>query len=86
MVIPYLKTLKKRDLSGIFNDQNNEFDVTRLKKLDVYAVKRNPTIDNDFSTEKFTDVELNKNTIRFLNESPQVYLKVSFGNTDYNLT
>ena len=36
----------RRDLSSVFNDQDNEFDNNKLTKLDSVTVNRNPTSDN----------------------------------------
>ena len=35
-------TRNKRDLSSVFNDQDNEFDNNKLTNLDSITVKRSP--------------------------------------------
>ena len=38
---------KRRDLSSVFNDQDNEFDNNKLTNLDSASVKRNPNSDEE---------------------------------------
>ena len=42
----------KRDLSSVFNDQDNEFDNNKLTNLDSVTVNRNPISDNELSNKK----------------------------------
>ena len=42
----------RRDLSRVFNDQDNEFDNNRPKNLDSITVNRNPTLDDKLSNKK----------------------------------
>ena len=77
---------KRRDLTTVFNDQDNEFENNILTNLDSITVKRNPTLDNELSNKKYIDDELNKNTIVRFNQTLENYLKVSVGNDTYNLT
>ena len=44
---------KKRDLSTVFDDQDNEFDNNKITNLDKITFKRNPTTDNEVSNKKF---------------------------------
>ena len=37
----------RRDSSSVINDQNNEFDSTKLTNLDVITGNRNPNLDNE---------------------------------------
>ena len=37
---------KRRDLSSVLNDQDNEFDINKLSNLDSITVNRNPSLDN----------------------------------------
>ena len=76
----------KRDLSSVFNDQNNEFDNNKLTNLDSVTVNRNPNLDNQLANKKYIDDELDKNTVLRFNQTLQDYLKVSVGNDTYNLT
>ena len=76
----------KRDLSSVFNDQDNEFDNNKLTNLDSVTVNRNPILDNELANKKYIDDELDKNTILRFNQTLQNYLKVSVGNDTYNLT
>ena len=76
----------KRDLSSVFNDQDNEFDKNKLTNLASITVNRNPNLDNELANKKYIDDELGKNTVLRFNQTLQNYLKVSFGNDTYNLT
>ena len=76
----------RRDLSSVFDDQDNEFDNNKLTNLDSIQVNRNPNLDNELSNKKYIDDELDKNTIVRFNQTLQNYLKVSVGNDTYNLT
>ena len=76
----------RRDLSSVFNDQDNEFDNNKLTNLDSVIVNRNPNLDNELANEKYIDDELDKNTVLRFNQTLQNYLKVSVGNDTYNLT
>ena len=75
----------RRDLSPVFNDQDNEFDNNKLTNLDSLSVKRNPSSDNELA-KKYNDDELDKNTVLRFNQTLTIYLKVSVGNDTYNLT
>ena len=76
----------KRDLSSVFNNQDNEFDNNKLTNLDSVTVNRNPNLDNELANKKYIDDELDKNTVLRFNQTLQNYLKVSVGNDTYNLT
>ena len=43
----------KRDLSSVFNDQDNEFDNNKLTNLDSVTVNRNPNLDNELAKKKY---------------------------------
>ena len=70
----------------MFNDQDNEFDNTKLTNLDSIKVNTKPTSDNELSTIKNIDDELDKNTTLRFNKTRQNYLKISVGNDTYHLT
>ena len=76
----------KRDLSLVFNDQDNVFDNNKLTNLDSIRVNRNPNIDSELANKKYIDDELDKNTVLRFNQTLENYLKVSVGNDTYNLT
>ena len=75
-----------RDLSSVFNDQDNEFDNNKLTNLDSVTVNRNPNLDNELANKKYIDDELDKNTVLRFNQTLQNYLEVSVGNDIYNIT
>ena len=90
-VISYVDSLhestrNRRDLSSVFNDQDNEFDNNKLTNLDGVTVNRNPTSDNEFSNKKYVDDSIGKGTLLRFNQTLQSYLIVSVGNDRYNLT
>ena len=80
------KQTKRRDLSTVFNYQDKESDKSNLTNLDSITVNRNPTSVTEFSIKKYVEDEIIKNTILRFNQSQQNYLKVTVGNTGYNLT
>ena len=44
----------------MFNDQDNEFDNTKLSNLDSITVNRNPSLDNELANKKYIGDELDK--------------------------
>ena len=66
------------------NNQDNDLNDNKLTNLDSITVIRDPSFDNELSTKKHIDNELNKNTILRIIHTLQNYLKVSVGNDDYN--
>ena len=42
----------RRDLSTVFNDQDNKFDNDKLTNLDSITVKKDPTSDNEIANKK----------------------------------
>ena len=76
----------RRDLSSVFNDQDNEFDNNKLTNLDSVTVNRNPSSDNEVSNKKYVDESIGEGTLLRFNQTLENYLKVSVGNDTYNLT
>ena len=74
----------KRDLSSVFNDQDNEFDKNKVTNLDFITVIRNPNLDNELSNKKYVDDSVEGTILRF-NQALENYFKVSVGNNTYNL-
>ena len=68
------------------NNQDNDFNDTKLTNVNSITVNRNPTSDNELSNKKYIDDELDKNTIVRFSQTLENYLKVSVGNDTYNLT
>ena len=75
-----------RDSSSVYNDQNIEFDNFNLTKLASITVNRAPIVDNELSTKKRFDDEMEKKRIQDLIKQLKNYLKVSVGKVVYNLT
>ena len=75
----------RRDLSSVFNDQDNEFDCNKLTNLDSITVNRDPNLDNELTNKKYVDDSIGEGTILRFNETLQNYLKGSVGNDTYNL-
>ena len=67
----------RRDLSSVFNDQDNEFDNNKLTNVDSITVKRNPTSDNEVANKKYIDDSIEEGTIVRLNQTLSIFLKVS---------
>ena len=68
------------------NNQDNDFNDNKLTSINSITVNTNPTADNQVSTKKYIDDQLDKNTIVRFNQTLQNYLKVSVGNDTYILT
>ena len=68
------------------NNQDNDLNDNKLTNVNSITINQNPTSDNEVSTKKYIDDELDKNTILRFNQTLQNYLKVSVGNDTYNLT
>ena len=68
------------------NNQDNDLNDYKFTNLDSIQVNRKPISDNELSTKKYIDDELEKNTIVRFNQTLQNYLKVSVGNDTYNLS
>ena len=89
-IISYVDNLheinrKRRDLSYVFNDQDNEFDNIKLTNLDSITVSRDPSYDNELANKKNIDDSIEGTVVRF-NQTLENYLRVSVGNDRYNLT
>ena len=76
----------RRDLSSVFNDQNNEFDNNKVTNLDGIIVNRDPSSDNELANKNYVDDSIGEGTLLRFNQTLQNYLKVSAGNSVYNLT
>ena len=70
----------KRDLSSVFNDQDNEFDNIKLTNLDGVTVNRDPNLDNELSKKRYVDDSIAEDTLLRLNQTLEKYLKISVGN------
>ena len=75
---------KSSDL--VKNNQDNDLNDKKLTNLDSLTVNRDPSSDNELSTKKYVDDQLDKNTILKFNQTLENYLKVSVGNDIHNLT
>ena len=83
-IISYVDNLheinrNRRDLSSVFNDQDNEIDNNKLTNLDSITVNGDPSSDNEPPCKKYIDDSIGKGTIVRLNETLENYLKVSVG-------
>ena len=68
------------------NNQDNDFNDKKLTRLDSITVNRDTSSDSELANKKCIDYELDKNTIVRLNQTLEIYPKVSVGNDTYNLT
>ena len=68
------------------NNQDNKLHDNKLLKINSITINTNPTDDNHVTTKKYSDDEIDKNTIVRFNQTLQNYLEVSVGNDTYNLT
>ena len=62
------------------NNEKNDFNDYKLTNIDSTTVKINPTSDNELSNKKYVDDSIREGTIVSLNQTLQIYLKVSVGN------
>ena len=53
----------RRDLSSVFNDQDNEFDNNKLTNLDSFTVNANPSSDDKLSNKKYVEDSIGEGTI-----------------------
>ena len=72
---------KKRDLSSVLNDQDNE-----LTTSDKVSVNRDPTSDNELANKKYIDDPIGQRNVRRFNQTLQNHLKVSVGKDKYSRT
>ena len=68
------------------NNRDNDLNDKKLTNVDSITVNRNPTSDDEASSKRYFDDQLDKNTILRFYQTLENYLKVSVGNTTYNLT
>ena len=59
----------RRDLSSVFNDQDNDYNNNKLNNLDSVTVSRNPSSDKELANKKYIDDELDKNTVFRFNQT-----------------
>ena len=76
----------RRDLSSIFNDQDNEFDNNKLTNLDSITVTREPILDDELSTKKYFEASIGEGTLLAVDQTLENYLKVTAGNHTNKLT
>ena len=77
---------KRRDLSVMFNNQDNDFENDSLTYLESIRFKTKPLLDEQVSTKIHVLVELHKNTVLKFNQTKRNCLNVSIGNNVYKLT
>ena len=68
------------------NNQDNDFNDNKLTNINSISINNNPTDNDHVSNKKYTDDQLDKNTIVRFSQTLNNYLKVSVGNDTYNLT
>ena len=74
----------RRDLSSLYNNQDDEFDNNEWTNLNSITVNRNPSLDHDLAMKKYIDDEWDKNTVLRFMQTLDKYLKVSNGNDACN--
>ena len=53
----------RRDLSSVFNDQDIEFDNSKLTNLDSITVNRDPSSDNELANKKYVDDSIGQGNV-----------------------
>ena len=76
----------RRDLSSVFNDQDNELDIKKLTNLDSITFNGDPSSDNELANKKYIDDSIGEGTIFRFIQILQNCLKVSVGNDTNNPT
>ena len=76
----------RRELSSVFNDQDNEFDNNNFKKLDSVSVNRDPSSDDELANKKYDDDSIGEGLLLRFNQTLKNYLNVSVGNDVSNVT
>ena len=72
-----------RDLSSVFNDQDNEFDKNKLPFLNSVSVNRYHSSDNELANKKCVDGSIGEKKVLRFNQALENYSKVSVGNDTY---
>ena len=72
-------------MSIVVSGQDEEYDNISLTHLDSITLNRNPLLDAKAAIKTYGDDDLIKTTILRFNQSLHSYLRVTVGNTDYNL-
>ena len=90
-IVSYIDNLhqintNRRDLSSVFNDQDNEFDKNKLTNLDSITNNKYPSSDNELANKKYVDDSICEGNILRIDQTLQNYLKVFVGGDVYNLT
>ena len=68
------------------NNQDKDFNDNKLTNIYSITINRNPTLDNQVSNKKYIDDSIGEVTLLRFNETLSNNLKVSVGDTIYNLT
>ena len=76
----------RRDLSSVYNDQDNEFGEIILTNLNSVTVIREPSPDNEPANKKYIDNSKEEGAVVSFNQTLQNPFKGSIGNDFYNLT
>ena len=69
----------RRDMSTVFNDQDNEVDSNKLTNLDRFSVERDPSSDNELANKKYLDDSLGECSFPRFQQTMQNHPKVSVG-------
>ena len=76
----------RRDLSSVYNNQDNEFDNIKLTNLDSITANLDPSSDNEVANKVYVDDPMGQGSVLRFNQTLQDCLRVSVGNDTYNLT
>ena len=76
----------RRYFSLVFDAQDNEFDINKLRNPDDFTVKRNPTSDNELPNKEYIDDNVGNRTLVRFSQTLEKYETVSVGDSVYNLT
>ena len=74
---------KTRDLFIVFNDQDKEFDDSKLTNSESIKINRDLSRNNQRANKNYVDYSIRESTIVRLNQTLEDYLRVSLGNDSY---
>ena len=76
----YESSRNRRDLSSVFNDQDNDLDSKKIADSDSVSVNRNPSSDNEIAYKKYVDDSIGDGNVLSFCQTLENYLKLFVGN------
>ena len=75
-IVSYIDNLhqintNRRDISSVFNDQDNEFDNNKLTNLDSITNNKYPSSDNELANKKYVDDSIGEGNVLRIDQTLQ---------------